>query len=125
RRAAHELLASGRLDEKRRREGETTKGLPWAILPPEDLSRRTIERGDELLVAAVAVDDEGAAGARGRAAASMDGRVSELVVSPEDLAFGVGRRRAVGPEMDVEALSTRDRRRARVAILLVDARAFE
>src|SRR5690606_9842691 len=118
RRAAHELLASGRLDEKRRREGETTEGLPWAILPPEDLSRRTIERGDELLVAAVAVDDEGATGERGRPAASVDRSVAKLLVPPEDLAFGVERRGAVRSEVDVDALAICDRRRARVAVLV-------
>src|SRR5204863_7703754 len=103
-------------------EGEAQRGSGFAVGLPKQLARCGVEGGDELSVAAVAVEHQRVADQGRRAAVAVDRVEGEVSVAPQDVAGEVETGGALVAEVDVKPPAADQRRRAGVAVLLVDGR---
>src|SRR5262249_27818095 len=121
----YHLLLPLDVDQERRAEAELLDGVAGLAVGPPDLpAGGGVEGDDELLVAAVAAEDQLVVGQDRRAAVAVDRLGIPLVVLPHHLAAQVQARRPHVAEVDVEPLTADQRRRAGVAVFLMDARRF-
>ena len=81
-----------------------------------------VEGDDELLVAAVAAEDQASSDEDGEPPLPWTGAYLQVGVAPEDLAVEVEAGGPLVAEVDVEPLAVDERRRAGVAVLAVDGR---